>query len=81
MATESRSVAVVPLSTSNYATWKVQCRMALIKDGFWGIVDGTEEAPGLDASADKLAMFKTRKDRALDQISACYGCCYRETTT
>ena len=45
MATEMRSVAVVPLSTSNYATWKVQCRMAFIKYGLCGIVDVTEEAP------------------------------------
>ena len=45
--------------------WKFQCRMALIKDGLWGIVDGTKEAPGLDSSANILAKFKTRKDRAL----------------
>ena len=33
-----------------------------------GLVDGTEEAPGLHALADKLAKFKTQKDRALAVI-------------
>lgn len=42
---ESKTVAVVPLNSSNYSTWKIQCKMALIKDGLWGIVYGTETAP------------------------------------
>ena len=37
---ESRMVFVVPLNGSNYATWKVQCKMALIKEGLWKIVEG-----------------------------------------
>ena len=37
---ESRSVALVPLNAKNYATWKIQCKMALIKDGLWGITNG-----------------------------------------
>ena len=32
----------------NYPTWKIQCRMALMKEGLWNIVDGTEAAPGRD---------------------------------
>lgn len=42
---ESRSVSVIPLNGSNYATWKVQCRMTLIRDGLWRIVSGNETAP------------------------------------
>ena len=58
MATENRSsVNVVPLNGSNYATWKIQCRMALIKDGLWSIVNGTEEAPGEDAAAERRTKF------------------------
>ena len=69
MATENRSsVAVVPLNGSNYATWKIQCRMALIKDGLWSIVNGTEEAPGEDAAAERRTKFAARKDRALATI-------------
>ena len=41
---ELKSV-IVPLNGSNYATWKVQCRMALMKEDVWGLVDETESAP------------------------------------
>ena len=63
---ESKGVAVVPLNNSNYATWKVQCRMALIRDGLWSIVSGTETAPGEDA--DGYAKFVIRRDKALAVI-------------
>ena len=45
---ESKAVAVVPLNSSNYSTWKIQCKM-------WGIVDGTETAP---TEAAELAKFE-----------------------
>ena len=62
---DSRSVMVVPLSGSNYPTWKVQCRMALIKDGLWNIVNGTENPP--DVSEAGYEKFVGRRDRALAQ--------------
>ena len=41
--------------------------MALIREGLWGIVSGTEERPdGTDA--DKLAKYLARRDRALSTI-------------
>ena len=55
--------AVVPLTGANYPTWKVQCKMSLIKDGLWGIVDGSETAPAENDGA--YSKFITRKDRAL----------------
>ena len=61
---ESKTVTVVPLSGSNYGTWKVQCRMALVKDGLWGIVSGTETAPA-STEAEKFAKFVGRRDKAL----------------
>ena len=64
---ESRSVAIVPLKGSNYPTWKVQCRMALMKDGLWSIVNGTETIPE-EREAEKRAKFMTRRDRALALI-------------
>ncbi len=64
---ESKSVTLVPLNGSNYPTWKIQCRMALIKDGLWNIVNGTEGAPG-QAQAEKYAKFMSRRDRALATI-------------
>ena len=63
---ESKSVtAVVPLNCSNYPTWKIQCKMALMKDGLWKIVIG-EVAP--TGGASELAKFATRRDRALATI-------------
>ena len=45
MAAESKTSIIVPLNGSNYPTWKVQCRMALVRDGLWGIVAGTDTLP------------------------------------
>ena len=61
---ESRTVVVVPLKGSNYVTWKAQCRMALMKEGLWGIVNGTETAPP-EEEANKRLKFMTKQDRAL----------------
>ena len=47
----------------NYATWKVQCRMALVKEGLWSIVSGTETEP-----VGQVAKFRSRMDRALATI-------------
>lgn len=55
--------AIVPLDGKNYPTWKVQCRMALMKDSLWGIVSGTEEAP--EENGDARKKFMARRDRAL----------------
>ena len=35
----------VPLNRVNYTAWKIQCKMALIKDGRWSIVNETESVP------------------------------------
>ena len=60
---KSRTVAVTPLNGSNYETWKVQCKMALLKEGLWNIVNGTEVAPeDTDAGYSKLV---GRSDKAL----------------
>ncbi len=61
---ESR-VSVVPLNGSNYPTWKIQCRMALMRDCLWNIVNGTEVVP---TSADGRAKFAVRRDKALAVI-------------
>ena len=63
MAESIRTVAVTPLNGSNYATWKVQCKMALMKDGLWSIVAGTEVAPR--ETDDGYKKFVDRRDKAL----------------
>lgn len=55
-------MSISPLNGSNYATWKVHCKMALLKEGLFDIVAGTETAP---TAADALVKFNQRKDRAL----------------
>ncbi len=63
MAESVRStVSVVPLNSSKYATWKIQAKMTLLKEGLWKIVDGTEVAPD---DADALAKFVGRSGKAL----------------
>lgn len=64
LASETKSVSVVPLNSSNYPTWKVQCQMTLMKDGLWGIFSGNETAPD-EAEAEKFAKYVARRDRAL----------------
>lgn len=71
MSSGDSKLSVVPLKGSNYPTWKIQVKMALIKDGLWGIVDGTEAPPSSgDGSNDEAAVakFKGRKDKALATI-------------
>ena len=64
---EAKTVAIVPLNGTNYSTWKIQCRMALKKDGLWTIVDGSETPPDASAAAE-YAKFIARRDRALAVI-------------
>ena len=66
MASESKTVTVVPLNGANYPTWKVQCRMALMKDGLWNIVNGTENIPAGDG--ERRTKFLARRDHALATI-------------
>ena len=59
-------MAVVLLNSTNYSTWKIQCKVALIKEGFWDIVNGTETAP--TEGAERQAKFAMRRDKALATI-------------
>ena len=62
-----KGVSLIQLNGKNYPTWKVQCRMALIKDGLWGIVNETEPEPTA-AQAESRKKFLQRRDRALATI-------------
>ena len=69
MATaEGRQVLVIPLNDTNYPTWKVQCRMVLIREGLWGIVAGTERCPDESTEAEKHAKYMVQRDQALATI-------------
>ena len=64
---ESKGLIVTPLKGLNYPTWKIQCRMALMKDGLWSIVNGSDRPPDV-VEVDKYAKFIMRRDRALATI-------------
>jgi len=63
---ESKTVLVVPLNNLNYCTWKIQCKMVLIKDGLWGKVNGTETVP-LEGEEAQVK-FAARCNKALATI-------------
>ena len=67
MAKSKTTVTVVPLSGKNYPTWKVQCRMALMKDGLWNIVKGIKSPPPM-TQIEKSKKYVAYKDRALAVI-------------
>ena len=62
-----RSGSIVPLNGSNFPTWKIQCRMALLKLGVWKIVNRTEVAPDEYELANYRKFFE-RSDKALSTI-------------
>ena len=66
--TESRTVNLVPLTSSNYTTWKLQCQMALMREGLWSIVNATEVSPADGVDEATRQKYEARKDRALATI-------------
>ena len=54
--TESRSVTAYPLNGTNYPSWSIQYKMALMKEVLWSIVNSSEHAPGKE-DGNKYAKF------------------------
>ena len=65
---------VPKLVETNYATWRLQCKMALMKEGLWGIVEGSERCPNvhddgvMGFTEYDVRKFRARKDKALATI-------------
>ena len=57
MAMDMKAVCIVPLNGANYPTWRIQCQMALMKEGLWSIVNGSESGPS-QSDADQLEGIK-----------------------
>ena len=53
----------VILTGANYPKWKVQCKMSLLKDGLWEIVNKSVTAP--PQGAEGYTKFVNRRDLAL----------------
>ena len=53
---------------TNYATWKIQCKMALIRYGLWDIVNMTESVPDPRTETVLHVKYLARRDHALATI-------------
>ena len=60
-------LGLVPLNEKNFATWKVQVKMHLMKDDLFSIVEGTEISPG-SSDVAALRKYEQRRDKALATI-------------
>ena len=60
---DSRNFSIVPLNDKNFATWKIQIKMTLLREELWGYVTGSvvEVAP----SSDGYNKYLIKRDRAL----------------
>jgi len=58
---------IVPLNDHNYATWKVQVKMALMREELFCIVSGNEDIPA-DPNSTEYKRFVKRRDKALSII-------------
>ena len=67
MADTKAITSLVQLNKTNFATWKVQCKMLLINNGLWDIVSEKEKDPGA-SDKEKQAKFVARRDKALSII-------------
>ena len=67
MATEAKGI-LVPLNGSNYSTWKLQCQMALMREGLWSIVNESETPPDVGADEAVISKYQARQDKALATI-------------
>jgi len=61
-------VSVTALNASNYPTWKVQCKMTLMKDDLWDIIEGVEESPNPQTDPGKYAKFKAGRTKHLHSL-------------
>lgn len=61
----STNTTLVVLTTENYSTWRLQAKMALIREKLWKIVNGTETEP---EEEDRKEAFRDRCDRAISVI-------------
>lgn len=66
--THEMKTVINPLQgASNFPSWKIQCKMSLLRDSLWSITNGTEVAPAT-TEVEKYAKFVCRRDKALATI-------------
>ena len=73
MSVERRQVHCCPEWRELPPTWKLQCKMTLVREGQWGLVSGTEESPDPRTEAEKHTKYLAKRDRALATIVLAIG--------
>ena len=68
MSVEGRHVHCCPEWRELPPTWKLQCKMALVKEGLWSLVSGTEECPDPTTEAKKHTKYLAKRDQVLATI-------------
>ena len=68
MAMETELVNLELLNGTNYTTWKVQWKMALIRNSLWNIINETGTVPNSRTEAILHTKYLLQKDRALTTI-------------
>ena len=58
-------MSVIQLDEKNYATWRIQIKMNLMKECVFDHVTGLKAEPADDAAADVMENYKAGKERAL----------------
>ena len=68
MSAESKHALVTMLNGENYPTWRLQCKMALVRERLRGIVSNTENCPDEASEAEKLRRYMAKRYRVLANI-------------
>ena len=59
---------ITPLNDKNYATWKLQMKMLLIKEDLFSLVDGTETVPAEGATPAAVSTYNKKKSKTLANL-------------
>ena len=62
-----KATTLVPLNEENFATWKAQVKVHVMKDNLLSTVEGTEEAAS-PSNISEFRKYELRRDRALTNI-------------
>ena len=57
------------LNGKNYQTWKYNIKLVLMERGLFRFINGTEEQPGQDATAQVKSAYQLRSDKAYSLIA------------
>ena len=57
------------LNGNNYQSWKYNMKLVLMERGLWGFINGTEQQPAEDATAQVKSVYQLKSDKAYSLIA------------